>query len=581
MAIAAVFRVGVSAKSVGAFPSPRKRVRGNRSDGALVEGPPAPMQPSSDSPSASGPHAVAGPWGAREHVLRFGALFAIGVVPLLFVETPPLQDVPNHLATLAVMKSPALYPEFVVNGLLKTNAAFFAWMLAVSKFVSVFAALKLFVVLIAAAGAFAYPRAVDALAGPAVGRSASLFLFPFVHNFFVCAGMLDFALGVPLALELLLAVQRFRSSPSPLRAAAVTALSLVVWYAHVFALLVAGLLATIEFVREAVLARRIRPLALLLPLAPAGLLALRACLGQIGDQSGGLAVNGAATVFLAPWELVYSLWAEWAWAFTWRTAASAIVVVPLVWGLRRWRASTPFFSVPALVVLGAAFCFSPYTAASWGYFNTRFVPFLWLALLVRMPPRVPRWLAFTALVSALSYAAGLVVEYRALDRDRREFIAAMDAVPEQAALLPLVFDAKGASENTRPMLHAWGYYVLEKRTAAPLLFAYSRAYPVYYREAPPEQLNAGLLELVGQNLGDKRAVCTMLKRSGAAENCGELYAEFWRQFWGVAAPRFTHVLLWGAPVDALSMMPAEYTEQFSRGKLKLFVRASRESDRRR
>lgn len=66
----------------------------------------------------------------------------------------------------------------------------------------------------------------------------------------------------------------------------------------------------------------------------------------------------------------------------------------------------------------------------------------------------------------------------------------------------------------------------------------------------------------------------MLKRSGAAENCGELYAEFWRQFWTLATPRFTHVLLWGAPSDALAAMPAEYTQTVSRGKLQLFERAT-------
>ncbi len=525
-------------------------------------------------PATDAPVAAFAPLGSRERALRFLLLFAIAVVPLAFVATPPLQDVPNHLATLAVMKNPELYPEFVVSGFFKTNALFFAWMFAVSSFAGVFGAVKLFVVLIAAAGAFVYPRFIETLAGPAVGRSASLFLFPFVHNFFVCAGMLDFALAVPLALELLLALQRFREAPTRGRGAAVFGLSIVVWYAHVFALLVAGLLATIEFVREALRLRKLRPLFFLFPLIPAGLLALRACLGQIGDQSGGLAVNGAATVFLPPWELIYSLWADWAWAFTWRTAASALVAVPFVWGLRRWRSEVPFFSVPALLILAAAFCFAPYTAASWGYFNTRFVPFLWMALLVRMPPRVPRWLAIGALVGAASYAVGLTVEYRRLDADRQAFVGAMNEVPEGAALLPLVFDTKASSENTRPMLHAWGYYVLEKRTKAPLLFAYSRAYPVYYRERPPEQLNAGLLELVGQNLGDKRAVCNMLKRSGAAENCGELYAEFWRQFWTLATPRFTHVLLWGAPSDALAAMPAEYTQTVSRGKLQLFERAT-------
>ena len=104
-------------------------------------------------PATDAPVAAFAPLGSRERALRFLLLFAIAVVPLAFVATPPLQDVPNHLATLAVMKNPELYPEFVVSGFFKTNALFFAWMFAVSSFAGVFGAVKLFVVLIAAAGA--------------------------------------------------------------------------------------------------------------------------------------------------------------------------------------------------------------------------------------------------------------------------------------------------------------------------------------------------------------------------------------------------------------------------------------------
>ena len=68
------------------------------------------------------------------------------------------------------------------------------------------------------------------------------------------------------------------------------------------------------------------------------------------------------------------------------------------------------------------------------------------------------------------------------------FTAGIDAVPRGARLMPLVFRAKGVSENSRSLLHAWGFYVVAKDTSAPLLFAHSRSFPVMYREAPPLSL---------------------------------------------------------------------------------------------
>ena len=75
-----------------------------------------------------------------------------------------------------------------------------------------------------------------------------------------------------------------------------------------------------------------------------------------------------------------------------------------------------------------------------------------------------------------------------------EFTAGISVVPVGSRLLPLIFDQKGTSVNTRSMLHTWGYYVTEKQTSAPLLFAHSRSFPVMYREPPPIQFNHLVLE---------------------------------------------------------------------------------------
>jgi len=226
----------------------------------------------------------------------------------------------------------------------------------------------------------------------------------------------------------------------------------------------------------------------------------------------------------------------------------------------------------ALVVLALAYCFTPYVATNWFYFNTRFAPFLWVALLARMPERMPRAVTAFAAACAVLYYAGMAADYRILDRERTAFVAARAEVPRGAQLLPLVFDSKGASENTRPLLHAWGYYVTDRETSAPLLFAHARQFAVSYREAPPEQLNHLLLERVPQRFGERQAACAMLKRAGVAQGCDELYAEFWSGFWANATPHFDHVLLWSPPPEAVAAVPSSYKLRSQHGALKLFVR---------
>lgn len=512
-------------------------------------------------------------------LLRWAVLFLCAAIPVFTVELPPLQDLPNHLGTLEVIRHAERFPEFVVNGFLKTNAALYLWLYGASAVMSVASAAKLFVLGVLALGAFTYPRVVDVLAGERAGRSAALFVWPFVHGFFVSMGMLDYALAVPLGLEVLLALHAFRARPSWWRGALVVGLSLLTWYAHVFAVLVVGLLAVFEFAQEAGERRSVKPLASLALLAPAGFVSFLVCARQLAEHRQHIGNAVAETVFLPPWELAYNLWAECAWGFTWRSITSLAVAVPFFVGLSRWRVKVPFFSPLALLVLACAFCFTPYVATNWYFVNSRFAPFLWVALLVRMPSRLPAWVERTAVACAALYYVGMFEDYRILERERLEFVSARSEVAKGARLLPLVFDPKGHSENTRPLLHAWAYYMTERETTAPLLFAHSRQFAVTYREEPPEQLNHLLLERVPQRFGGRSQACALLSTAGATTDCESLYDEFWTRFWSKTEPQFDHLLLWSPPPEAVARIPSTYKLRVERGPLRLYVREEAQASR--
>jgi len=68
---------------------------------------------------------------ARLTLLVALVLFALAAWPLLLVDVPPLQDLPNHLATAHIIAHPDLYPEYVFNGFLKSNSLLTLWFYAV------------------------------------------------------------------------------------------------------------------------------------------------------------------------------------------------------------------------------------------------------------------------------------------------------------------------------------------------------------------------------------------------------------------------------------------------------------------
>jgi hypothetical protein len=164
-------------------------------------------------------------------------------------------------------------------------------------------------------------------------------------------------------------------------------------------------------------------------------------------------------------------------------------------------------------------------------------------------------------------------DYVRLDRDLGRFTAGIAAVPEGAKLLPLIFQSKGVSDNTHTLLHAWGFYVVQKQTSAPLLFAHSRSFPLMYREPPATQFNHLVLESFAPSMASADWTCSILRSGGVAvDDCVALWRSLWTSFWRGAEPEFDHVLMWSAPKDVLAMVPPEYRVAFQRDELTILER---------
>ena len=230
------------------------------------------------APSPSTPHPLLtwldGLTDARLILLVAAVLFALAAWPLLLVQLPPFQDLPNHVATAHIVAHPDLYPEFTFNGLFKSNCLLTLWFCLVGSH-GLFGAARAFTAIVLAANALALPLFVLHFAGRRALPVAMLFIWPLVHSFTVSMGFLNFTFAFALSLILLTVLDRQRERPTLVRGLGITAFSSVVWYAHPFPLAVVGALVALHVATRPTRRERIAAsVALLLPLVPAGLLSL-------------------------------------------------------------------------------------------------------------------------------------------------------------------------------------------------------------------------------------------------------------------------------------------------------------------
>lgn len=513
--------------------------------------------------------------------LRLAALVALGLFvqaawPLGLVDLPPLQDLPNHVATAHIIAHPELYPQYAFNGYFKSNALLTTW-LHVAGAHDLYGAARIFTAFVLAVNALGLTVFVLRFAGRRTLLVAALFVWPLVHGFFVSMGMLNFACAFGLSLLLLAMLDRQRARPSRGWGLGVAGLSVGLWYAHPLPLAVVGVLVFVHAATRATTRERVRSgLALLLPLAPAVLLAFLAALQHLVKAEHASSVAAAAFAYLNPWEILEHFWLDGSGALT---HLGSLTVVPavllLVFAWRQRAVARPFFfTAGTMAGLAVAYLGLPVMVSNWWYFHCRLVPFLWAGLAVRLPGALPRPVVVLLAACGLASSAALGLDYVRLDRDRATFTAGMDAVPARATLLPLLFEHAKTSQFTASLTHAWAFYTVEKDTSAPLVFAVERSYPITYREFPPRALVPPALDDLAERHGTSARLCKSLGQLPGDPVCETAWRALWESFWRQAEPRFSHVLTWAMPAEARALVPARYHRTFvgPTGELEIFAR---------
>jgi hypothetical protein len=397
-----------------------------------------------------------------------------------------------------------------------------------------------------------------------------------VHGFFVPVGLLNFSVGTAGALGALALAGRREQSPTLRKTLGLCALGVAAWYGHPFPITLAAGLVGLEVLLGVPWRSWPRRLVGSLgPFVPALLLSVATAAVHWLKPEARPPLLDAGIFYLSPEETVGQLWSHGPGGFGWLEGSALLpAAVLLVTAWRERARPVPYFRWAAMALLLLLFLALPASQSNWGLFNARVLPFLWAGLLVRAPATMPRGLTRGLAAAAVLYAAAMTVDYWRLERDRQAFCAAIPHVAERARLLPLVFEQHGSAEFTEPLKHLWGYYVIARRTTAPLLFAVERSYPLTYVRWEPPELLPPAIDLMAMANRTPEAVCGHGHPRGDPE-CRRLFEEQWRRFWAIAEPRFDHLLTWEEQPGFRELVPPSFHRTFVQGPLVLYVKDGR------
>lgn len=508
-------------------------------------------------------------------------LWLLAVWPLFVLKQLPHEDLPGHVAAAFVTDHLAAYPEYVAAHGLRTNSALLSWLHLAAPAFGYMGAARVFVMAVLALTAFGYAFLFRIVGSRPRMWIACVFAIPLVSHWFVVMGMLNFSLSFGICLWILGLLALQRAAWSNLRGVGIAALCALAWIAHSFPLLTVGAIALLDLLHARLRDRTALAAAwrAVLSLVPAGLIVgLGFLLAPAVDGAGAHLAGLGKTEWLGIPQLFwmglrnYVLGASY-WGVASLVPAIVLLLVVLLRGQRR----LPLFSTAALAALTAGYAFLPsFMFPIWAYFNTRFVPFLWLAMLLRVPDTLPRkWLALVAVAGVVGTAGNGLALLR-MDAGVAEFRSGLPFVDKGARLLPLLFSVKSPGDNIEPVLHAWGHYAIERETSADLLWASRSVDAVQYRTLPPPRFHHDVIQNMPRAMASSESFCETLLRetSTVPDDCARAWTQAWESYLASAERRYTHVLVWDAPAPALALITKHFPTVHQQGRLLIGKRSS-------
>ena len=412
------------------------------------------------------------------------------LLPFFFIQIPPLQDYPNHLARIHVLTqiqgSPALQEYYKVQWAPLPNLA----MDLIVPFLALFAPLETAGRWFCVAVLLSTPLAVTALSY-ALHKKISLwplFSMLFAYNSVFTFGFLNYLLGLNLALAGTALWILLREKPAGRTAPVFALASVVIYFVHLSAL---GVYALLLFAYElsVYLETRREGLAPNRAVWAVGLSQFLLPAAMFVAFSPTFRLNLGSAGVIDPWSKIQGVYGVLNNGHPALDLLSFVIVgILLLGGAVLGKLTLHKRAGAAFWVLTICFAAAPEVLFGSGYASYRLpiaiVLFLVAASDWRAMPKAVSGLLFTTLAVLLVVRVGAIAQdWRAFDHDHRQIMEAFESVTEKSRILPYVVNEGSYDFLAKPPLqHLATLAVIQRSAFVPTLFADPGKQPVGIRE---------------------------------------------------------------------------------------------------
>lgn len=396
------------------------------------------------------------------------AIALLSMLPLLWPETPPLVDVPGHIAHYRVQldldSAPELQRYWEFRWALIGNLGADLLVIPLAAVVGLEPAVKMIVMAIpplTVLGIYFTAREIHGTVPP-----TALFAVPFAYAYPFTYGFINFSLSMALALlAFALWLRLGRTGRTRLRAFLFVPLSCLLWLVHAFGWGVLGLLAwSAEIVRHRDSGRAwtesaAKAALAVIPLGPPLLLMFVWRSSADGETNG----------FLDPGSKLYAVlatlrdrWQVW-------DVVGVVIALLLIWAAafdKRLEFGRRL-AIPA-VILVAVFLALPYKLMGSAYADLRLAPFMLIVAIaaIRFTPAASnearRTVAWFGLLFIVARLGGTAFSYAIADREMRERLGALDFIPRGAAVLSLTGEHCGTKWEIPRHAHVGSFVIIRR-----------------------------------------------------------------------------------------------------------------------
>lgn len=412
-------------------------------------------------------------WRRRAFEAAFALVAFAPALPLLLPSLLPIQDLPQHLATLRVLHEFGAYAHRYELALGSTQYLLFY---GVCHLVAYAVGVEWAARLVTAAGVLALPYAIRALLRAAGRDERVAFLAaPLALSPSVLVGYLNFATALPLVFWAFALLIRERT---PRREAALALLGLCVWFDHVLAFAFLALGAACLALPDW---RRLRWFA---PSAIAALVWILRTPATVSTASSRPVWDPFPTVLASFPEQLLGFFHDPLGDRVLAGLAVAALLMVIPGGARVDRPRQPRLALLAALAAALYLALPVGYGWVWGIYH-RYAQLAALCALLLLKPRQSRlsWLGVAVAAScSLALGAGAARRFSAFAGEAAGFEEVLGRAQPGRKLVALIYDRGSRFVQNSPFLHFGAYYQARGGEVATFSFTDFPQSPIRYRE---------------------------------------------------------------------------------------------------